>query len=184
MLNSIHTNETFRPVKGYEDLYQISNLGNIHNNRKLMKIQKHSAGYLHINLTKDGKSHTHLIHRLVAIAFLDNPQNKPEVNHDDGNKHNNILSNLEWNTSVENKQHAITTGLKIYNNPTLGIKLSKKSKYYNVGWDKSRNKWNAAVRLNGKTYYQKRFDKEIDAAKHVNWIIDKLGLANRPKNNV
>lgn len=68
-------------------------------------------GYLKVNLYKDGKGSSKRIHRLVAEAFIPNPDNKPDVNHKDGNKHNNNVENLEWVTKSENMIHAYETGL-------------------------------------------------------------------------
>lgn len=94
---------------------------------------------------------------------------------------------LEWCSRSYNKQHSMATGTynKIYTQKnTLGKKhkTSCKSKYHNVTWDKNRKCWQASIRHEGKTYFQKRFKSEENAAKHVNWIIDELGLTNRPKN--
>ena len=74
------------------------------------------------------------VHRLVALTFKEVIEDwlTRLVNHKDGNKHNNSVENLEWVSSVENKRHAIVTGLKIYNNPTIGKKLGKHSIYHNV----------------------------------------------------
>lgn len=70
-----------------------------------------SIGYKVVTLSVNGKCTTHTVHRLVAIAFIPNPNGKPFVNHLDGNKHNNHVSNLEWVTGSENTQHAWDTGL-------------------------------------------------------------------------
>ena len=70
-----------------------------------------SIGYKVVTLSVNGKCTTHTVHRLVAIAFIPNPDGKPFVNHLDGNKHNNHISNLEWTTPAENIQHAWDTGL-------------------------------------------------------------------------
>ena len=123
--------ETWKDIVGYEGLYKISDLGRVLSVRfgpknhpsqfsepKLMKLTKSSTGYLHVQLYKNGKSSTKLIHTLVATAFVDNPQNKPEINHIDGNKLNNTPSNLEWVTKSENLKHAARTGLRV--NPNLG----------------------------------------------------------------
>ncbi len=181
MLNVEHK-EVGRPIKNFEKQYEVSSYGRISNYRKIMQTYEINSGYLAIKFTLNGVRTSHLVHRLVAKAFLDNPENKTEVNHIDGNKHNNHVSNLEWVSSSENKKHALATGLKIYNNPTVGKKLGTGSKYYNVTYDKARDKYMASIAHVGVRYYQKRFDNEIDAAKHVNWIIDTLGLTNRPKN--
>lgn len=69
------------------------------------------CGYLRVKVHKGGVVKMAKVHRLVALAFLDNPENKAEVNHKDGNKKNNSVSNLEWATRLENMQHAWRTGL-------------------------------------------------------------------------
>ena len=119
-------NEEWRDVSGYEGLYQVSNLGRV---RSLDRWRKNGSGeykqkgrilnqgdtttgYKQIVLNKDKKRKTLKVHRLVAIAFIPNPENKPNVNHIDGNPHNNNVENLEWCTQAENVQHAINTGLK------------------------------------------------------------------------
>jgi hypothetical protein len=86
--------------------YDISSFGNIKNNLtdKLLKPSLKS-GYYHISLTYNNTKKTKKIHRLVALAFIDNPDNKPEVNHKDKNKLNNSINNLEWMTRKENNQH-------------------------------------------------------------------------------
>lgn len=72
----------------------------------IMKIQENNKGYFFVCMKEFGKRKNLLIHRLVAEAFIPNPENKPEVNHIDGNPHNNRVSNLEWVTSSENRKHA------------------------------------------------------------------------------
>ena len=177
----LNTEEYALPVVGFEDFYEISSKGRISNYRKILNPFVNNSGYLVIDLRVNGIRYKKLMHRLVAEAFLDNPFNKKEVNHKDGNKLNNSIDNLEWVTSSENKKHALQEGLKVYNKPTKGKKLGKASKYHNVSYDKSRNKWIGALRVNKQTFYQKRFDTEIEAAEHVNWIIDTLNV-DRPKN--
>lgn len=68
-------------------------------------------GYFRVNVKRQGKQHTLLVHRAVAEAFLPNPEGKATVNHRDGNKANNHLGNLEWSTYAENAKHAWDTGL-------------------------------------------------------------------------
>jgi hypothetical protein len=71
-------------------------------------------GYLHVDIQENGKATKHALHRLLALQFIPNPENKRTVNHIDGNKLNNSLSNLEWATASENSQHAYDTGLQPY----------------------------------------------------------------------
>jgi hypothetical protein len=112
--------EEFRDIKDYENLYQISNFGKV---KSLERIIKNNGGLYHkkeiiltpvnsrdypcVGLSKNGKSTLSKIHRLVAEAFIPNPQNKKTVNHKDGNKLNNYVWNLEWATSKEQMNHSI-----------------------------------------------------------------------------
>lgn len=110
--------EVWKDIKGYEGRYQISTLGRVKSlvshfgtEERIMKGQPVWTGYLRVCLTKDGKSKMHTIHRLVAETFIPNPQNKPIVNHIDGNITNNSIDNLEWVTYAENsnKSKNVTT---------------------------------------------------------------------------
>lgn len=90
--------------------YYITEKGDVFSNKrnslKKLKLENHYTGYLYVNLyNKDGRKHFR-VHRLVAEMFIENPMNKLFVNHIDGDKTNNEVSNLEWNTSSENTQHA------------------------------------------------------------------------------
>lgn len=99
-------NEIWENISDYDGLYKISNLGKvirIKTNRILK--YRNSRGYVAVSLSKDGKVKDFKVHRLVAMAFVSNPNNKPDVNHIDGNKHNNMSINLEWTTHSENIQH-------------------------------------------------------------------------------
>lgn len=186
MLNT--DNEKWLPIIGFEKLYEVSNLGQIRNSRdKTMKSYTINSGYQALKFTVNNERTSVLVHRVVAQAFHSNPDNLPEVNHKDEDKGNNSASNLEWASSSQNKQHSLATGTydAIYETKnTLGKKHKKTclSKYHNVSWDKNRNRWQASVRHEKKTWYQKRFILEDDAALHVNWILDELGLTDRPKN--
>ena len=111
----------WKPVKGFEGFYEVSNRGSIRsvdrviNNRKykgrVMSKQISSNGYQTVQLYNNGRYKKFLIHRLVAESFLLNPENKRCVNHIDGIKINNNLDNLEWVTHSENAKHAFAIGL-------------------------------------------------------------------------
>ena len=105
--------------------YAISNLGNIINVKsgRLLKTNINPYGYKYVQLSINGIRTTYRIHRLVARAFVDNPDNKPYVNHIDGNKLNNNANNLEWVTAKENDNHARKTGLKNQNKPIKAINI-------------------------------------------------------------
>ena len=109
--------EIWLPIEGYENLYEISNLGRVRSlehtvtNKngskrkfpgKILKPLKNTCGYLFVNLCKNGIVRTFLIHRLVAFAFIPNPEGRTCVNHRDENKQNNSVENLEWCTAKEN----------------------------------------------------------------------------------
>lgn len=111
--------EIWKDIPGYEGKYQISNLGNVMSlhfkrsstNKKLLKpIKNNGYGYLRVTLRKDGKYKAPTIHRLVAQAFIPNPENKPQVNHLDCNPENNKVTNLEWVTREENVQYGYSHG--------------------------------------------------------------------------
>jgi len=100
--------EEWRDIAGYENLYQVSNFGQVRHTQRIGKPIKQSMirnGYMKLLLCKDNKTKTVMVHRLVALAFVENPENKAEVNHKDGNKKNNSVDNLEWMTRSENLKH-------------------------------------------------------------------------------
>jgi len=117
-LYNIIMKEIFKAIKGYEGIYEISNYGNVKsfqgNKQRILKPQKWSKGYLWVCLSKNDSESKQSVSRLVASAFILNPENKPQVNHINGNKSDNILSNLEWCSQSENMKHAISLGLKKY----------------------------------------------------------------------
>lgn len=98
------TSEVFLSVAGYDGLYEVSNLGNIKSLRsgKLLKQANNREGYKLVSLTKNGKSKAFSVHRLVALAFIPNPENLPEINHKDETHDNNCADNLEWCTRKYN----------------------------------------------------------------------------------
>ena len=106
--------ENWKPIEGFEN-YKISNTGRVKGNHfkshKDLNPANNGRGYLTVCLYKDKKQKRMSIHRLVALHFIDNPYNKPDVNHKDGIKANNHIDNLEWVTKSENMRHGFDLGL-------------------------------------------------------------------------
>lgn len=97
--------EKFKEVIGYEGLYWVSNLGNVKSKKQQLKPCVGVYGYPVVNLRKQGKQKTFTVHRLVALHFIDNPNNLPQVNHKDECKTNNCVTNLEWCTLQQNHDY-------------------------------------------------------------------------------
>jgi hypothetical protein len=108
--------EIWRDIKGYKGIYQVSNFGRIKGlerlsakgcllKEKIRKIQTNNDGYQTVILFKDGIRGNYDVHRLVAVAFISNPDNLPQVNHKDECKHNNYVANLEWCTGKYNSNY-------------------------------------------------------------------------------
>lgn len=123
--------EIWKDIQGYEELYQVSNLGNVRSKTreweqkhysggkskykkegKILKVQADKNGYMHIDLHKGKKIERVLIHRLVATHFIDNPNKYKYINHIDSNPKNNKVNNLEWCTQSHNILHAYEKGNK------------------------------------------------------------------------
>ena len=104
--------------------YEVSNLGNVRNKTtlKILKGRLSKSGYLQVSIkiNETNKFSNRYIHRLVAQYWVENPKNKKEVNHKDGNKENNIFSNLEWVTSSENQKHRHSIGISKTSNRKIG----------------------------------------------------------------
>ena len=155
--------EKWKDIYNYEGCYQISNFGRVKSldrnetnkngiSRKLKGSLKNtfiSGGYVLVTLSKNNVNESHCIHRLVAEAFISNPNNLNEVNHKNRNKKNNLLSNLEWCTSRENTHHART-------------RMKSSSKYVGVSYDKRKPQkpWISRIDIQGKTKFLGRFETE------------------------
>lgn len=122
----MNLDEIWKDVIGYEGCYQVSNLGGLKSisrkvkgrvgnivikKEKVMKQPLSSGAYVRVSLCKNGSVKSFSLHRLIAEAFILNPENKPQVNHINGVKSDNRLDNLEWSTVSDNSKHAIGLGL-------------------------------------------------------------------------
>ena len=154
--------------------YKISSLGNVerrddapykHKSKKYVTPYISNKGYLCINLYKNSKVHKYQIHRLIALAFIPNPDSLPEINHIDGNPLNNNLANLEWCTHQYNMQHAWDTGLHLNRHANASTKRTKStSEYIGVSWSEQRKRWCVHVTFSKKHYSAGRFTDEVEAA--------------------
>lgn len=118
--------EVWKDVLGYEGIYQVSNEGRVKSlprrvntyqggrvtKKRFMAAKDNGKGYKYVDLSNEGIVTRNYIHRLVAYSFIPNPENKPEVNHIDGDKANNSVENLEWATRRDNIEHSYDTGLR------------------------------------------------------------------------
>lgn len=132
--------EVWKQIENYED-YEISNYGRVRRIRydnkgnkgqypipNYLKPKIDKDGYIHYTLCVKQKNKLFSAHKLVALNYIPNPLNKPQINHIDGNKQNNYVGNLEWCTQQENNLHALRTGLRVMKNN----KLSKVVEQYDL----------------------------------------------------
>ena len=133
--------EEWRDIPGYESFYQVSNLGNVRSIRfnKVRNMKSwDSHGYRAVELCINNNRYIVGVHQLVALAFIPNPGNKPEVNHKDRNRSNNNVENLEWVTQSENIAHAYRNGVKprpTYQNQPLQkeiLDIIENKKYFSI----------------------------------------------------
>ena len=124
--------EIWKPIVEYDGLYEVSNLGRIKTKDNIIKKFVYTKDkYFRTSLYKNKKRKSFLVHRLVAQAFIPNPENKPQINHINGIKDDNRVENIEWCTQFENMQHAIKNHL---NKPLRGSKHpnSRKTNQYDL----------------------------------------------------
>ena len=143
--------EVFRSIDGYES-YAISSFGRVKNviTGKILKARNGKYGYLRVNLYEYRVMKTHQVHRLVANAFIDNPDDKLCVDHKNNDKTNNHLSNLRFATTKENSQNS-------------SIRLDNTSKVKGVNFDKKAKKWRARIKIDGISVHIGMFDDIEDA---------------------
>ena len=183
--------EIWKDVVSFEGLYQVSNLGGFRRHpdkqsknkyRNTMSLERKThmnrLGYLYATLCKNNISSKKTIHQMVAAAFIPNFEYGDIVNHLDGDKLNNAVSNLEACTYQDNNLHAHKNGLT----PKPG-----KSQYHNVYTHTSRNKervvsYSARVKDMYETVYYEKFDTEEDAAKAVDRFLDSINDTRRNRN--
>ena len=192
-------NIIWKDIVGFENLYAVSNTGLVLGKKynRLLKPYD-SKGYAKVSLCKNGQVTRMTVHRLVALHFIPNPSNKPQVNHINGDKLTNTAINLEWVTCSENHKHAYRIGIKESKIccPKLGNNKGKTSNYMYVTryTDNREDSFRATISasVNGKKFTRTRSfsvikygekEAELYAAKAANNLIDTFPqFKNRPKN--
>ena len=133
--------EIWRDIEGYEGLYQISNKGRVKSlhkgSERILRPVIDRYGYMFVFLYNDNARKYFKIHRLVAQAFISNPENKPQVNHKDENKKNNCIENLEWATAKENSNYG-TRNERVADSRSKPILQYSKSGDFIRGWKSAR----------------------------------------------
>lgn len=153
--------QIWKDIEGYEGLYQVSNTGKVRSlnyrhtgKTKVLKQNTKDNGYKRIGLNRNGKNKGYLVHRLVALAFIPNPNNYPIINHIDEDKTNNTVWNLEWCTYEYNNNYG-----------TIKEKLSKAKKGKFKGGNNSNAKPVLMLTLNGE--FIKRFNSVVEANEYL-----------------
>lgn len=201
-MNESHVMEEWRDVFDWEEYYQVSNLGRVRRkDRYINVVHKHYGEHVkHINggilssiktndpykhhiLSAGGNRYSVRTHVLVARAFVLNPENKPQVNHIDGNKWNNNADNLEWCTRSENGQHAYDMGLHIapHGERHFRAKLKEKDVFDIIDLYNNGMKMDHIALKYGIGHMTVLYVLRGDTWKHLK--IKELGLSNYPNNN-
>lgn len=159
-------NEVWKPIKNYEGVYEVSNLGNVRGLNRIDADNKRIKGrvlrqcsnskYLTVQLCMDGKPIRRYVHRLVAETFIENIDDKPQVNHIDENYRNNKSSNLNWMTRKENSNWATSQIRKVMNRDYRDMALKMKKRL--IQYDKDMNeiaRWDGLLDMCKETGYNK-----------------------------
>lgn len=164
--------EIYTRIKGYEH-YAVSNFGNVLNIRTLrfLRLWLNNSGYYQVMLCKNGLVKVFKLHRLIGEHFIDNPENLPVIDHIDGNRTNNEISNLRWATHQTNSRNSKK-------------RKSTTSNFKGVSLNKKRNKWVAQIQVNYKTIFLGYFSTEIEAGKAYNEYVIENGLEDFPLNEI
>lgn len=183
-------NEEWRNIEGYEGMYQVSNMGRVKSleryvvkdnkgnlalkQSRLIIPHKQNSGYLYVSLNKKNTRKNYLVHRLVALAFIDNPNNYLEVNHKDENKLNNISDNLEWCTHQYNNFYG--TKIERQRQKMQGRKRSpesiEKTRLANLGKKRSKDFCELMSKINKGRVVSEETRKKLSEAnrgKESNW---------------
>lgn len=150
--------EVWKEIAGTSGMIEVSNLGRVRSllrpEKTVLRLQHDAKGYQRVRVTVNREKMTFKVHREVARAFLPNPDDKPQVNHIDGNKDNNAVENLEWVTNRENARHAFDTGL--FDSVVAGAQKSNEQRK------------RAVIASDPCTGKQFRFDSVSAAERHFN----------------
>lgn len=183
--------EIWKTVPEYKNLYEVSNLGNVRSlarqvpcrggtrisPARVLKKQSNVKGYHHVRLSKQGACEIKTVHQLVALVFIPDFIKSTEINHIDGVKTNNNITNLEESNSSHNQLHAVRTGLV----PKQGV-----SHYHLVSYLNNRTsdkRWAVCVRHAGKSSYGwKTFLTELEAAHYADELMESIGDTERLRN--